>query len=76
MLVSPDDHPRLEVLRLGIPEVKSIRTVADASIEKGRCVLNAGGKRYDVSIDAQMNAFRKQAHKLVAGMAGSEAGAQ
>jgi hypothetical protein len=73
VLVSPDDHPRLEVLRLGIPEVKSIRTVADASIEKGRCVLNAGGKRYDVSLDAQINAFRQQAHKLVAGMSASGA---
>ena len=76
VLVSLEDHPRLEVLRLGIPEVKSIRTVADASIEKGRCVLNAGGKRYDVSLDAQINAFRQQSQKLVAAMSGSEAGAK
>jgi type III secretion protein L len=73
VMVSPEDYPRLEVLRLGIPAVKSIRMVADASIARGRCLLEAGGKRFDVSVDAQINAFRQQAVKLVAGMAGAEA---
>jgi hypothetical protein len=73
VLVSPQDYPRIELLRLGIPAVKPIRILADPSIEKGRCVLSAGGKRFDVSIDAQINAFRQQALKLVAGMASNGA---
>jgi flagellar biosynthesis/type III secretory pathway protein FliH len=69
VIVSPEDHPRLEVLKLGIPAVKSIRMVADPSVSRGRCLLDAGGKRFDVSVDAQVKAFRQQARKLVSGMA-------
>lgn len=75
ILVSPEDHPRLEVLRMGMPAVKSVRMVADASISRGRCLLDAGGKRFEVSVDAQVRAFRQQARKLVPGIAAGEAGA-
>ncbi len=75
ILVSPEDHPRLEILRMGMPSGTSVRMVADASIARGRCLLDAGGKRFEIGVDAQIRAFRQQARKLVAGMAAGEAGA-
>ncbi|MEZ5792459.1 MAG: hypothetical protein R3D34_17325 [Nitratireductor sp.] len=51
----------------------AIRIKSDATIERGRCILKTGDRRYDISVESQIRAFSIHAHRLASTLA-SEGG--
>ncbi|MCB1457724.1 MAG: hypothetical protein KDJ48_00370 [Nitratireductor sp.] len=71
VLVSPEDQPRLALLEMGMPRGArgAIRVVSDATVEQGRCILKAGDRRHDISVESQIRAFGISAQRLASTLA-------
>jgi flagellar biosynthesis/type III secretory pathway protein FliH len=62
ILASPADFPRLEAFRMkaGLyDQADWLKIVHDPALPPGRCIMCAGERRFDISVEAQLEALQR-----------------
>ncbi|PHP66483.1 hypothetical protein CSC94_14490 [Zhengella mangrovi] len=70
--VADEDFSRLEVVRRAYAPVTTVAIVRDNGLGRGRCVLETGGRKYEIGVQTQIEAFKKLSAKAASAVPDAE----